>query len=68
MREQQLQIEKHRSEGVKLLQQSIDNGLDDSNLDWMQRDPDLVSIRKSPAFNKLVEGMKLPDVPDGLQP
>jgi hypothetical protein len=68
MREQQLQIEKHRSEGVKLLQQSIDNGLDDSNLDWMQRDPDLVSIRKSTAFNKLVEGMKLPDVPDGLQP
>jgi tetratricopeptide (TPR) repeat protein len=68
MREQQLQIEKYRSKGVKLLQQSIDNGLDDSNLDWMQRDSDLVAIRKSPAFKMLVEDVKLPEIPNGLQP
>jgi tetratricopeptide (TPR) repeat protein len=53
--EQQSQIELYRLQGVKLLQQSIDNGLDDSNLDWMQRDPDLETIRKSPAFTELVE-------------
>jgi hypothetical protein len=68
MREQQLQIEKYRSQGVKLLQQSIDNGLDDDNLAWMQQDPDLISIRESPAFKTLVEDVKLPDIPNGLQP
>ena len=53
--EQQSRIEVFRSRGVTLLQQSIDNGLDDSNLDWMKRDPDLKTIRQSPAFKQLVE-------------
>lgn len=53
--DQKAQIEKCRTLGVELLQQSIDSGLDDSNLGWMKRDPDLITIRKSPAFAKLVE-------------
>lgn len=52
--EQQRLIETYRSRAVSLLQQSIDNGLDDSNLDWMQRDPDLETVRQSPAFADLV--------------
>jgi tetratricopeptide (TPR) repeat protein len=55
MCKQQLQIEKYRSQGVKLLQQSIDNGLDDDNLVWMQQDPDLITIRQSPAFEALLK-------------
>ena len=66
--EQQSRIKDFRSRGVTLLQQSIDNGLDDSNLDWMTRDPDLKTIRQSPAFKKLLESTKLPSLPDGLQP
>ncbi|MFT5093526.1 MAG: hypothetical protein ACI93T_002355 [Porticoccaceae bacterium] len=53
--DQKAQIEQFRTRGVELLQQSIDSGLDDSNLGWMKRDPDLITIRKSPAFTKLVE-------------
>lgn len=53
--EQQSRIEGFRTNAVKLLQQSIDKGLDDSNLEWMKRDPDLKTIRQSPAFRKLVE-------------
>mgnify|MGYP002628089971 CR=1 FL=1 len=53
--DQKTRIEQFRSRGVELLQQSIDNGLDDSNLDWMKRDPDLEPIRKSPEFQTLVE-------------
>ncbi len=49
------QIEQFRTRGVELLQQSIDSGLDDDNLDWMKRDPDLETIRQSPAFTELVE-------------
>jgi hypothetical protein len=49
------QIEQFRARGVELLQESIDSGLDDSNLGWMKRDPDLITIRKSPAFTELVE-------------
>lgn len=51
---QQRRIETYRSRAVSLLQQSIDNGLDDSNLDWMQRDPDLETVRQSPDFTDLV--------------
>ena len=53
--EQKSQIEQFRSHGVAFLQKSIDSGLDDSNLDWMQRDPDLETVRQSPAFAELVE-------------
>ena len=53
--DQQSRIEVFRTNAVKLLQQSIDKGLDDSNLEWMKRDPDLKTIRQSPAFKKLVE-------------
>jgi hypothetical protein len=53
--EQKSQIEQLRSQGVAFLQKSIDNGLDDSNLDWMQRDPDLETVRQSPAFADLIE-------------
>jgi len=53
--EQQSRIEVFRTNAIKLLQQSIDKGLDDSNLEWMKRDPDLKTIRQSPAFKKLVE-------------
>lgn len=53
--DQKAQIEQFRTRGVELLQQSIESGLDDSNLGWMKRDPDLVTIRKSPAFAELVK-------------
>lgn len=64
--EQKSQIEPYRSKGIELLQQSIDNGLDDDNLSWMQQDPDLETIRLSPAFKQLVEKTlgKGEDAPD----
>ncbi|NQV27671.1 MAG: HEAT repeat domain-containing protein, partial [Rhodopirellula sp.] len=48
-------IEQYRTQGIAQLQKSIDNGLDDSNLGWMKRDPDLKTIRQSPEFAILVE-------------
>lgn len=53
--EQKSQIEDFRTRGVVLLQESIDNGLDDSNLSWMQEDPDLKTIRQSLAFAELLK-------------
>ena len=62
------QIEQYQTKAVKLLKQSIDSGLDEDNLAWMQRDPDLRTIRKSSAFKQLIEEPKLPELPNGLQP
>lgn len=49
-----IQIETYRKRGVADLRQSIENGLDSDNLDWMQRDPDLKSIRQSTDFEDLL--------------
>ena len=61
-------IEQFRTRGVELLQKSIDNGLDKSNQEWMKGDPDLKTIRQSPAFKKLFDESELPELPDELPP
>lgn len=53
--EQQELIEKYRAQALSLLEQSITDGLDRSNLDWMRRDPDLETVRRSPAFKELID-------------
>lgn len=66
--EQKSRIEQFRTLGVELLQKSIDGGLDESNQEWMKGDPDLKTIRQSPAFKQLFETSELPELPGGLQP
>lgn len=66
--EQKARIERFRTRGVEFLRKSIDGGLDESNLGWMKRDPDLETIRQSPAFKELFEATELPELPADLPP
>jgi HEAT repeat protein len=61
-------IERYRAQAVADLRQSIENGLDDHNRDWMREDPDLATIRQSPDFEKLFEDeVTLPPIPNELK-
>ena len=61
-------IERYRAQAVADLRQSIENGLDEGNRDWMREDPDLETIRQSPDFAKLFEDQTaLPPIPDELK-
>lgn len=54
-------ISEYRRKALLDLRSSIDAGLDEYNVEWMTRDPDLKAIRVSPEFNKLFESDADPD-------
>ncbi len=60
-------IERYRIQAVSDLRQSIDNGLDEHNRNWMREDPDLATVRQSPDFEKLFNATKPPSSPDDLK-
>lgn len=61
-------IERYRAQAIADLRQSIETGLDEGNLDWMRKDPDLAMVRQSPDFEKLFEKpLTLPPIPDALK-
>jgi len=51
----QERIERYRVQALDDLRDSIKFGLDDFNIEWMKKDPDLKSIRESSDFEKLFD-------------
>jgi len=61
-------IKRYRAQAVADLRQSIENGLDEFNQNWMREDPDLATVRQSPDFQQLFEKtVTLPAIPNELK-
>lgn len=54
-----LALVKRKADALRSLERAIALGYNDA--DWMQQDPDLEGLKKSPAFKKLLAKLKLQD-------